>query len=228
MKASELQSITPKEFCDIVGWDDYTIENNTIVLNSAASLNSYGNDPTHPLINGAIPFKLEMLDGHFTVENCVNITSLRNMPDSLPGNFQIINLPNLQRLEYFPKICNDVNLEKCGITSLQGLPEKIIGHLQLSNLPKLKSFKYFPKRVGYRVFLHDLPQLTPWDLRYLLFSSIAEDSRMWQHAISVNKNIELKDFINDYFMLRSENERQQAITSVLEKLKELTKQGVTL
>ena len=110
-------------WCKEMGIINYTI-------NSQGEIDVDGGVDLSKVEFKELPYKFGIVDGHFSVWSCKNLTSLKNCPDKVEGYFSCSLCPQLDSLEGCPKevrgsfFCRDCSQ----LDSLKGCPKKVRGN----------------------------------------------------------------------------------------------------
>lgn len=137
------------------------------------------------------------------------ITSLEHGPKYVGGYYDAGN-NELTTLKGAPKVIQHRFVVRNNkLTTLEGGPEMVYGDFECSN-NHLTSLKGCPKKIEGKFYCDKNPNLTPWEMRYLLFSDI-------EHGVHSDK--QAIDNLFRKFIHLSINEKQENIQSAMEELK---------
>lgn len=141
------------------------------------------------------------------------LTTLEYSPKKIRGYMDLDNNP-LISLKGGPKFVDGFfSIRGCEqLASLEGAPEVILGSFDM-DYSGITSLKGFPKFVGHNVYMEHCPNLTPWEMRYMLFSVVP--------GKIYTKSNEVKSLLHKYFLLNDE-QRKDVITDVLSDLRKLS------
>lgn len=146
------------------------------------------------------------------------LVTLKGGPEIVIEGFDISKNPTLKSLIGGPvRIYGAYDCSNTGITSLEGLPEEVGGTLDISDT-KITTLKHIPKKIGNNLFLERMKHLTAWEMRYLFF--IQFSGLVWPTG-SPQQVVNAVQMFNNFKDL-TDDEKQDQITDILEKLKDMT------
>lgn len=130
-------------------------------------------------------------------QNIMNIDSLKGLPNTIKKGQLVI--------------------QNTSIISFEGAPKFIWGELICYNCLNLVTLKGISKFIGGAASFNNCPKLTPWEMRYLLFTDINNDTDTYPVLCS---NSEVINLFDKYFK-NSKDKRHDLLPYYLEKLKDL-------
>lgn len=190
----------------------------------------YSIDPETDLINihtdvmintrvPEIPVKTNLVSGNFIASIPNNLATLHNAPNVVMKNFICNEGKRLKSLEGGPReVVGIYNVSNNQIKDLVGAPNVVGTVMDISCNDNLISLKGIPKEVGWFIDVRSCPNLSPWEMRYALFTNVINPRG--RPPVSTGREEVDKVFKN--FNLLSQDGREAQLLEYLERLKELS------
>lgn len=137
------------------------------------------------------------------------ISTLKGLPENMKGALDVSN-NKLKTLKYSPKSINGFfDCRYNHLTSLEHGPILTNAAYDCSGNP-LTSLKGLPKFIGANLYIEDITTLKPWDMRYILFSTI--------NGTIYTFDSELSKILNDFNKL-TDDDKNKNLVEMLEQLR---------
>jgi hypothetical protein len=121
-----------------------------------------------------LPVKFGTVQGDFTISNS-KITTLKGVPHTVKGTFNVSFNPNLTSLQYSPtdiEISYDCSINE-NLTSFEGITQDIKGYVNATSCRNLNSFKGIGK-IGNGLYLEGSLDKLPGLLRILKIEHLSK------------------------------------------------------